>query len=433
MPGTIANAVLPGGGSTLRNAYTIGLFTLLYMFMYVDRNILNLLLESIKKDFALSDTVLALIAGFGFSFFHTVLGFPAARWADKGDRRIIITLSAALWSGMTLLCGLVQNGLQLALARIGVGIGEATTPVLHSILSDQSTKDTRARVMAILMLGGPLAALFCYPIVGWFDQHYGWRHAFVVAGVPGLVVGALVWLTFRDKAREAARKGVERHGRDAPSLRETLRYLFNTPTFLLTAAGYVVSQIGIIGFTTWAPAYLRRIHDMSAGSAGASFGVATGLLGIAGGLSGAYLLQRSNRHGDKWKLLWPAIATFLAGPAMILTIVVQSTSVTLFGMGAVAFCVAFKFGPIIAANQSVSRPRMRAMSSSIQGFAASLIAIGGGPLLAGAVSDALRPSMGDDSLKGAFIVCAIFTVVGSTLLFLAARSVERDIRRAEAV
>ena len=416
-----------------RSTYTIALFTLLYMMMYVDRNIVNLLLESIKHEFDLSDTALALIAGFGFSFFHTVFGFPAARWADKGDRRIIITLSATLWGGMTVLCGVAANGIQLALARIGVGIGEATTPVLHSILSDQSTKDTRARVMSMLVLGGPLAALFCFPIVGWVEQHYGWRWAFVVAGVPGLVLAALVWFTFRDRAREAAKRGEKGFEKDAPPLGEVLRFLSRQRTFLLTAAGYVVSQVGIIGFTVWAPTYLRRIHEMTAGGAGASFGFATGLLGIAGALSGAYVLQWSNKHGDKWKLLWPAIATFMVAPFMLLTVFVESETVTLVAMGCVAFFVAFKFGPVLAANQSVVKPRMRALASSCQGFTASIVAIGGGPLLVGAISDMSRPALGDDGLKLAFIVCAVFAVVGALLLAWGSRSIEADIAAAERI
>ncbi|RYY44253.1 MAG: MFS transporter [Sphingomonadales bacterium] len=219
-PTSVTGQAVPSGA---KSTYTIGLFTLLYMMMYVDRNIVNLLLESIKHEFDLSDTALALIAGFGFSFFHTVFGFPAARWADRGDRRVIVTLSAVMWGGMTALCGFAQNGIQLALARIGVGIGEATTPVLHSILSDQSTKDTRARVMSMLVLGGPLAALFCFPLVGWVEQHYGWRWAFVVAGVPGLLLALLVWTTFRDRVREAAKRGDAGVERSAPPLGEVLR------------------------------------------------------------------------------------------------------------------------------------------------------------------------------------------------------------------
>ncbi|MCP5145922.1 MAG: MFS transporter [Gammaproteobacteria bacterium] len=422
-------------GETLRrnSAYTVGLFTVLYMLMYVDRNIVNLLLESIKADLKLSDTMLALIAGFGFSFFHTVFGLPAARWADRSDRRIIITLSTALWSGMTLLCGFVQNGLQLALARIGVGIGEATTPVLHSILSDSSTKDSRARVMSILIMGSPLAALFCYPVIGWFETHHGWRSAFIVAGIPGLIAGAVVWFTFRDRAREAARNHVKGYERTAPPVREVLRFLRGQRTFLCTAAGYVISQIGIIGFTVWAPTYLRRVHEMSPSEVGISFGLITGIVGLLGALSGAVILERSNRYGDRWKLLWPALATFLAAPAILAATFFDSVWVTLGGMGMVAFMAAFKFGPVLAVNQSVVRPRMRALASSLQGFTASIVAIGGGPIIVGAISDALTPEFGADGLRYGVMCCAVFATAGSILLAYGSRFIEADIRLAEAV
>lgn len=429
---SLANAPVTEIGRR-KTGYTVGLFTILYMMMYLDRNIVNLLLESIKHDLKLSDTSLALIAGFGFSFFHTVFGFPAARWADRGDRRIIITLSASLWGGMTVLCGVVTSGVQLALARIGVGIGEATTPVLHSILSDVSTKDTRARVLSMLTMGAPLAALFCYPVVGWIESEWGWRAAFVAAGIPGLILAGVVWFTFRDRVREAARMGVAGVEKDAPPLRDVLRFLAHQRTFVLTATGYVVSQVGIMGFTVWAPTYLRRIHDLSAASAVASFGVATGVLGLAGALTGALVLDRSNKYGDRWKSLWPAIATIMIAPCILLTTLATSTSATLVGMGCVAFFVAFKFGPVLAVAQSVVKPRMRALASSVQGFSASILAIGGGPLMVGMISDALHPSLGDEGLRYALMLCAGFAVFGGILIAWGSRSIDKDLATAGAV
>ena len=366
-----------------------------------------------------------------FSFFHTVFGFPAARWADRGDRRVIVTLSAVLWGGMTAMCGFVTSGIQLGLARIGVGIGEATTPVLHSILSDESNRHNRARAMSILTMGAPLAALFCYPAIGWIEANHGWRAAFIAAGVPGLILAAVVWFTFRDRVREAQRQKAAGRA-DTPPLGETLRTILTQRTFMLNATGYVISQVGIMGFTVWAPTYLRRVHELTAASAGASFGVSTGVLGLAGALIGGIVLERSARHGDRWKSLWPAMATVMVAPFILLATFVQSVGITLFAMGAVAFCVAFKFGPVIAIAVSVVKPRMRAMASSIQGFAASILAIGGGPLLVGTVSDGLAPTMGNDGLRYALMLCAAFALVGAMLMAAASTTIERDLALAEA-
>ncbi|MHA6623531.1 spinster family MFS transporter [Pseudonocardia sp. DLS-67] len=421
-----------------RQIYIVALFTVLYMMMYLDRNIVSLLLESIKMDLDLSDTTLALIAGFGFSFFHTVLGFPMARWADRSDRRRVLTIAAALWGGMTVLCGMAHNAIHLALARIGVGIGEATSPVLHSVVADSTTKNSRAGAMSVLLLGGPLAALLCYPVVGWIDSDFGWRTAFYSAGIAGLLIGLVLFLTFRDTARMPGKRvqgAADEHRASpddvAPPLRETLAFMLRQRTFVLTAAGYVVSQFGIQGFTVWAPTYLRRIHDLTGGQVGASFGISTGVLGIAGSLVGAVVLTWSNRHGDRWKLLWPAIATFLASPLILAATLLQSVVLTLVVMGGVAFMVAFKFGPVVAVNQSVVRPRMRALASSVQGLTASLLAIGLGPLYVGALSDTYAESLGADSLRYALMSCALFTVVGSALLAYGSRWITADIATAE--
>jgi MFS family permease len=416
-----------------RRVYILALFTALYMMMYTNRNILSLLLDSIKHDMKLSDTELALIAGFGFSLFHTLVGFPVARWADRGDRRVIITLSALMWSGMTMVAGVVQSVTQLALARIGVGVGEASTTVLHAVLADETDKNSRPAVISILMMGGPLAALLCYPAIGWLEAHFGWRGAFIGAGIPGLILGAIVWFTFRDTAHDfGTTRAPGALPRAIPPLRETLASLSRQRTFVLTVVGYVISQIGVQGFTVWAPTYLRRMHGLSAESVALYFGVVTGLLGLAGALASAFTLTRSSRYGDKWKLLWPAIATLLIAPFVLLAAWSGSTRATLVAMGFVSFFVAFKFGPVVAVALSVVHPRMRAVASAIQGFTASVIAIGGGPLLVGAISDALRPSMGEGGMRYALTLCAIVAAIGAGLMALGSRSIEADIAAAEA-
>jgi MFS family permease len=412
-------------GPTL-STFTVIAFTALYMMMTVDRQIVSLTLESIKKDLVLSDTVMALIAGFGFSLFHTLLGFPAARWGDRGDRRTIIAIAVALWSGMTLVCGLVQNAIQLALARIGVGVGESSLPILHSILADSSTIATRGKVMSMFVIGSPLAALLAYPVLGWVDHHFGWRAAFIVAGVPGLLIGLVIYIVYRDHARIADRQ----QNKSAPPLKEVLRFVFRQPSFVLCAAGYTVSQFGILGFTTWTPAFLRRVHDLNAAEVGAWLGIVTGILGIIGGVTSAIALTRSNKFGNRWKLLLPAIATLSIAPFIIVAALNQSVTIVVLCTGCVAFMVAFKFGAVLAVNQSVVKPRMRSLASSIQGFTASIIAVGGGPLFVGALNDALMPRLGDQAIRYSLTACACFTLLGGALLMWGARYIEADIKRA---
>jgi MFS family permease len=408
------------------STFTVIAFTALYMMMTVDRQIVSLTLESIKKDLLLSDTVMALIAGFGFSLFHTLLGFPAARWGDRGDRRTIIAIAVALWSGMTLVCGFVTNAIQLALARIGVGVGESSLPILHSILADSSTNATRGRVMSMFVLGSPLAALLAYPVLGWVDHHFGWRAAFIVAGIPGLLIGLAIYVVYRDHARIADRL----QKRAAPPVKDVLAFVFRQPSFVLCAAGYTVSQFGILGFTTWTPAFLRRIHELNAAQVGASLGIATGILGIIGGVASAIALTRTNKLGDRWKLLLPGGATLLIAPFILIAALNPSVAIVVLCTGLVAFMVAFKFGAVLAVNQTVVKPRMRSLASSIQGFCASIIAVGGGPLFVGALNDALTPSLGEQAIRYSLGACACFTLLGGGMLLYGSRFIEADIRRA---
>ena len=189
---------------SIRRYYVLGLLTVIYALNFLDRTIFNVLIEPIKKEFALSDTTMGLLAGFGFVLFYSLLGIPIARFADRFNRRNIVAIALAFWSAMTVFCGMAQSVTTLALARIGVGIGEsAGTPASQSIIADLFNKNERPRALGIYAIGTYLGVFLGYFIGGYVNQHYGWRMAFYVAGLPGIALAAVLWLTISEPKRGA--------------------------------------------------------------------------------------------------------------------------------------------------------------------------------------------------------------------------------------
>jgi sugar phosphate permease len=177
---------------SIRRYYVLALLTVIYALNFLDRTIFNVLIEPIKKEFALSDTTMGLLAGFGFVLFYSLLGIPIARLADRFNRRNIVAVALAFWSAMTVFCGMAQSVATLALARIGVGIGESGgTPASQSIIADLFNKNDRPRALGVYAIGTYLGVFLGYFIGGYINQYYGWRMAFYVAGLPGIALAAL--------------------------------------------------------------------------------------------------------------------------------------------------------------------------------------------------------------------------------------------------
>src|SRR5580700_1918949 len=217
-----------------RRYYVLALLTAVYALNFLDRTIFNVLIEPIKKEFTLSDTTMGLLAGFGFVLFYSLLGIPIARIADRRSRRNIVATAFAFWSAMTFLCGMAQSVATLALARIGVGIGEsAGTPASQSMIADLFDKNERPRALGVYAIGTYLGVFLGYLIGGWVNQHYGWRMAFFAAGLPGIVLAAVLWLTVSEPCRGAMAETF------APEpLGPTLAFLASQRSFVIVLIGF---------------------------------------------------------------------------------------------------------------------------------------------------------------------------------------------------
>jgi MFS transporter, Spinster family, sphingosine-1-phosphate transporter len=304
--------------------YLLGLLTVILIFNFMDRFALGLVLQDIKRDLNLTDTQLGFLTGLAFALFYSVMGIPIARWADRGNRVTVIAVTTALWSVAVALCGMAGSFVQLLSIRVGVAVGEAGgfAPGL-SLISDYFDRTERPRAIAIYTLGGSLSAAVGYVFAGWLSSSYGWRLMFIWLGVPGLVLGAIAWLTLRDPryAKSGDHDG-ERHSTlntttvvAQPSLREVAATLWSNITFRNIVLCLSVQFFFIYGIMQWQPAFFIRSHHFTNAQVGNWFALIYGVGGLLGTYLGGELASRFAAHNERLQLR--GIAVTMAGCAFL--------------------------------------------------------------------------------------------------------------------
>ena len=242
--------------STAYRWYALVLLVVVYVFNFIDRSILGILVQPIKEDLQVSDTAMGFLGGIAFAIFYTVMGIPIARLADNGSRINVLTVSLVLWSGATALCGMAQNFFHLLAARIGVAVGEAGgSPPSHSMISDMFPPERRATALAIYALGIPIGTMLGNLGGGWINEAFDWRTAFVVVGLPGVALAFVLRLTLREPPRGAA-EGVQMAAGEAPPVKEVFQYLWARRSFrFLTLGGALHAFVGY-GVGYWIPCHV---------------------------------------------------------------------------------------------------------------------------------------------------------------------------------
>ena len=411
--GTVA--VLPAQGQHRRRWYVVAVLVLVTVFNFVDRQILPILLESIKRDLGASDAEMGLLTGFAFVTFFALAGLPIARAADAHSRRHIIAVSLAFWSAMTMLSGYAASFLQLAAARAGLGIGEAATaPAAQSMLSDLYSGAHRAGVLSLLAVAGPIGVMVAFIVGGWLQEVAGWRTTFVVVGAPGLILALLVFLTVPEPRRGAAEQSWIDGGR--PDLRETIACLWRVRSLRYIAAGASLNLLCAWAMTVWSPSFLLRVHGMQTAEAGALIGIASGVGGVAGTLCGGLAAQRLARRDPAWQLRLPALTSSLAVPFVVLFLMLPTSVAPSMYLGS-AFLGSCMIGPVLAVTQNLAKVRMRALAASLVAMTFNVVGTGVGPLAVGVLSDLLVPRFGTGSIRFAILIPASVAMIGAALCF----------------
>ncbi len=410
--------------------FALGLLLLVYIFNFIDRQILAILQEGIKEDLGLSDTQLGLIGGIAFAMFYATLGIPIARLADKTRRTWIIAVSLAVWSAMTALCGAAVNFATLALARIGVAVGEAgCSPPAHSLISDYFKPEQRATALGIYALGIPIGVMIGYLAGGWINEFFGWRNAFLAVGLPGVALAVVVFLFLREPPRGMAEQRTGAEEKEAPPIPEVFASLWCSKSFRhLSLAAALHAFLGY-GLGQWLPSFFIRIHGMSTGELSIYLGLMAGLAGGLGTFLGGYLSDRYGKNDKRWYMWIPAIGMLAPAPLIAFAFLVNNPYVAFALYVLPAIMGSFYLGPTFSMTQGLVDIRMRAVAASILLFILNLIGLGMGPLFVGMLSDLLEPSFGIQSLRYALLIVILANVWSAIHYFIAARTIREDLDR----
>jgi len=409
--------------------YVLLLLMVVYIFNFIDRQILVILQESIKTELELSDKQLGLLSGFTFALFYVICGIPIARLADSYSRVNIVSASLAIWSLMTALCGVAGNYLQLLAARIGVGVGEAgASPPSHSMISDYFPHEERGRALSIYSVGIYIGILFGFLAGGWINQYFGWRTAFLVVCLPGVLLAAVVKLTIREPARGQMDSG--EHGQSEKGhLAQDLQRLWALKSFRYAALGAGFNAFLGYGSLQWMGSFVIRVYELPTGVVGTWMALIVGLGGAAGALAGGFLSDHLRRGDERWTCWVPAYSTLLAAIALI-PVMLSKDQFSMWSVYTVAVVAQAMFlAPTVAVAHALVGPHYRALASALVYFVLNIIGLGLGPFTVGAISDALAPTLGVESIRWAIMSTSVVAVAGAGLYLLAARYVRDDLRK----
>lgn len=428
-------------GSTTRNSagipwgthFSLLLLALVYVFSYIDRQVIAVVIEPIKREFGVGDSAMGVLTGLAFGLMYAGLGIPMGRLADRHVRRTIVAASCALWSLATMACGVVTQFWQMLLARMSVAVGEAggMAPSI-SLISDLYPKKYRALVISVFMMAPQLGLLVGLALGGYIAQEHGWRYVFLWFGAPGLLLGILVRIFVREPRRGQYDDPPSAEAQQAASepLLASLRRLLRVKAFRRVALACGLAGIGGYAFGVWVPSFLIRTHGLTMAQAGIWFGLASGIAAALGSVGSGALCDRLVRRDARWQVGLPMIGMLISVPAAVAlflwptgghlaigglqmpTVIAFAALFGLFGSWWPSLC--------FTAISNMVHAHERSVAVALVNFFLTLFGVGLGPLVTGVVSDLLTPIFGEDGLRwsllsimGLFVVAAL--VLAATL------------------
>ena len=401
--------------------FVLSVLVLSYVLSFIDRQLMTILLEPIKAEFGASDTAMGFLTGFAFAIFYAVLGIPVARLADRWSRRNVLAVSMVIWSAMTAACGMAGSFWQMAVLRVGVGVGEAGgTPPSHSLISSYFPARERSTAMGIYGSGsqiGVLLGMFGGAVIA---ETMGWRWAFFIFGLPGVLIGLLVFVVVREPPKAPAPVST--------SMMSDVMSLWQTPAFAIISFATAFTALAGYGMGTWFPSFLIRIHGLTLTEAGLTLGIVGTLGALIGAVSGGILCDRLTKIDSRWQLRVPSIGAGLSVVFLGLFLIWPESQQWRLGEYRVPVAVVFLFfggivssfwiGPTYAAIQTLTPSHLRSQASALLLLLLNLIGMGLGPLVVGALSDLLAPALGAQSIRYAMLISLVTVLIGSTLYWM---------------
>jgi predicted MFS family arabinose efflux permease len=453
-----ANKLAAPGLSDSSVRYALWLLLTIYTLNFVDRQIVAVLGEDIKRDLGLTDTQLGLLGGLAFALFYTVLGIPIARFAERGNRVGIISTALVVWSGFTALCGTATSFLQILLYRFGVGVGEAgCTPPAHSLISDYVKPENRASALALYSMGVPIGTFAGFALGAVIAANYGWRAAFLIVGIPGVLLGLLTFLTLK----EPRKLGLSMPPAVKTHFASALKELSAIPSYWFAVFGATVVSFLGYGHAYFLQAFLARAHGMGLQERGVSFAFMVLIAGVVGTWAGGKIADSYARRDARAYVTLPAIAFALGAPFFVAALFwpagPNSGYIVLAFLAIPTAMNSVWYGPVYAAIQGLVKPHTRATAVAVMFFILNLIALGLGPTTIGFFSDvfaaqhfgapstaaferacppgSLEPSCLvalSEGVRMSLLVTAGVIIIGLFCFWMASRTIRQDLLKAQA-
>lgn len=409
-----------------KSHYALFVLLLVYMVNLIDRHIMGILMEPIKREFDVSDTAMGLLSGLTFAVFYSALAIPFSRYADKENRRNFVAYCCGTWSVMTSICGLATGYWFLAASRAGVAVGEAggSAPSM-SMISDYYPVESRGKAMGIYYLGPSLGSILGLALGGWIAQNYGWRTAFIALGIPGIVLAMIVRFTLVEPVREKNHHAYDEYG---DSMKGIMNELMRNKLFkLIMLAGLMMGFAGY-GVAMWNPTFLVRTHSMTLQNAGIVMGLLGGVMAGLGALISGWLCDRLSLISSSWRIGVPALGCLLSLPSAVAFYVSPVNDYWyLFGYEIPVAVIYYMFfgvtavwwtAPVFSEISEIVSSNKRATAISVFNLGLTLIGAGCGPLFIGFMSDELEVYYGLDSLRWVLLFSTVICYGAGLILFM---------------
>ncbi|HSI49429.1 MAG TPA: MFS transporter [Ideonella sp.] len=413
--------------SARRNGWVLLLLLLLVnVFNFVDRQLPYILVTAIRSELKLTDAQFGLMAGLPFALVFSCCALLLARLADRYGARLVLVGSLAVWSLATALSGLAQGFFHLIAARAFVAAGESgSMPAAHALIARLFAVQGRALAYAVFSLAVPIGGTLGLVLGGWINDTLGWRQAFFVIGLPGVLLALLAWVAL------PATPAVRPPDRSASSFAAALRQLFRLRSYAHTTAACVLFGIAYFAMTVFGPAFLMRVHGHTATQAGLALGMASGIGGVIGILGGGILADHLGRKDARWRQLVPAIGVALCAPAALGAWLCEPVGLALLLLTLVHLLGLLCHAPTWANIQLLAPDDMRATATAVVQFCIVLVGASVGPAAIGWTSDLLAPKFGAAALRYALCGVAVFIAWSALHFLLASRAMGADLARVE--
>jgi predicted MFS family arabinose efflux permease len=415
-----------------RAKWSVFQLALVTMLSSLDRQVFSVLLVPIQKSLKVSDTAMGLLTGTAFALVYAVVAVPIARLADRMNRRNLIASAMVIWSIATAACGLAYNFLHLMVARVTVGVAEAAVgPAGNSIIADIVPARRRGTAFGVLLVGSAIGFAAGAALAGYLSDRFGWHAALAGVGLPGIILALLFFLTVPEPMR--GRQDGDRVGlRSDSTVMDCLRYCAGTRTLRAFIPAYFFHMFYYAGWLVWAPAFLMRVHHLSATHMGALLGMIIASAVFANIATGMISDRLAARYGERWRAYLNAGALIAAAPLMVAALFEPDLKIAFALILAYSFVAGGLTTNSTTIHVAVSPPHMRGAITSIVYLLGNAIAGGTAPLIIGTINDLLKPAYGEDAVRYSLIILPACMLISALFYFLVSRNLEKDLQMIEA-